>query len=70
MWAFAIWDHKKKLLYLSRDIFGEKPLYILKTTHGIYFASEVKFIRALLNSSLDIDKNYINNFIIYGYRFE
>ena len=59
MWAFAIWDHKKKLLYLSRDIFGEKPLYILKTTHGIYFASEVKFIRALLNSSLEIDKNYI-----------
>ena len=68
MWAFAIWDDKKKLLYLSRDIFGEKPLYILKTTHGIYFASEVKFIRALLNSHLKIDEKYINNFIIYGYR--
>ena len=68
MWAFAIWDDKQKELYLSRDIFGEKPLYILKTPHGIYFASEVKFIRTLLNSSLKIDENYINNFIIYGYR--
>ena len=68
MWSFAIWDDKTKLLYLSRDIFGEKPLYLLKTSHGVYFASEVKFIKALLNEPLKINENYINNFIIYGYR--
>ena len=27
MWAFAIWDQKKLELFLSRDSFGEKPLF-------------------------------------------
>ena len=42
MWAFAIWDQSKKKLFISRDRFGVKPLYYLKTRERFYFASELK----------------------------
>ena len=37
MWAFAIWDIKKKQLFLSRDPFGEKPLYYYLNKNGFFF---------------------------------
>lgn len=42
MWAMAIWDNLEKKLFLSRDRFGIKPLYIYETPSGFYFASEMK----------------------------
>jgi len=45
MFAFAIYDTKKNLLYLARDIAGQKPLYYYKINHQqIIFASEAKAI--------------------------
>ena len=44
MFAFAIWDAKKKELWLVRDRIGVKPLYY-SIHHGrIVFASEIKAI--------------------------
>jgi asparagine synthase (glutamine-hydrolysing) len=37
MWAFAIWNNKKKKLFISRDRFGEKPLFIHKCDEGFFF---------------------------------
>jgi asparagine synthase (glutamine-hydrolysing) len=42
MWAYAIWDTKKKLLTISRDRFGVKPIYYMYCLNKIYFASEIK----------------------------
>ena len=43
MWAFAIWDNKKKSMFVSRDRFGVKPLYYyIKDNKKFYFASELK----------------------------
>ncbi|MDE6713236.1 MAG: asparagine synthase (glutamine-hydrolyzing) [Lachnospiraceae bacterium] len=42
MWSIAIWDNLKKELFLSRDRFGVKPLYIYEQDHNFYFASEMK----------------------------
>ena len=36
MWAFAIWDNKNKKLFLSRDNFGEKPLYYSLNKNGFF----------------------------------
>ncbi len=47
MWAFAIWDDLEKSLFLARDRFGIKPLYLLHATNGFAFASEPKAFAAL-----------------------
>ncbi|MEZ5050574.1 MAG: asparagine synthase (glutamine-hydrolyzing) [Saprospiraceae bacterium] len=50
MWAIAIWDKKDQSLFLSRDRFGQKPLYWIKTNDGIFFSSEIKPLLRRLDS--------------------
>lgn len=47
MWAFAIHDQKKKIVFLSRDRFGIKPLYYYSDENSFYFASEIKQLLAI-----------------------
>ena len=42
MWSFAIYDDIKKTLFISRDRFGQKPLFYLLLDNIFYFASEVQ----------------------------
>lgn len=42
MYAFAIWDIKRKRLFAARDIFGIKPLYYAQMNGTLMFASEIK----------------------------
>jgi len=46
MWAFAIYDPVAKTVLLSRDRFGEKPLYYRHDGGRFVFASEIKAILA------------------------
>ena len=68
MWAFAIWDDRKKKLFLSRDRFSEKPLYIYRDSNGLYFGSEVKFIFALLGDTLDVNYKHLFRYMVNGYK--
>lgn len=44
MWAFALYDVDEQAVFLSRDRFGVKPLYILDKEGCFVFASEIKCI--------------------------
>lgn len=44
MWAFVIFDTLRKVLFISRDRFGVKPLFYSYSNNGIYFFSEIKQI--------------------------
>ena len=56
MWSFVIMDIKKNFFFLSRDIFGEKPLYFSKLKNSLVFGSEIKYLQCL---SKDLEK--LNN---------
>ena len=68
MWAFAIWDEKKKELFLSRDPFGEKPLYYFLNKKGFFFGSEIKYIRSLCNEEFTKNKELIKKHLFLGYK--
>lgn len=67
MFAFAIWDTNKHILFLSRDRVGKKPL-LYSYTNGIFsFASE---FLSLLESGLikkEINRYAIDYYLTYGY---
>lgn len=69
MWAFAIWDGQRKSLFLSRDRFGEKPLYFTSTVSGdIYFGSEIKFLKALSGQSFTVNRTHLLRSMLHGYK--
>lgn len=55
MFAFAIWDKKKRRLFLGRDRVGEKPLYTAEVKDGFWFASEPNSLLSHPNISREPD---------------
>ena len=60
MWAFAIFDKTKSIIFCSRDRFGVKPFYYTVVDHKFIFGSEIKqllefYPRRLVNKRVLID---------------
>lgn len=67
MFAFAIWDGRKKLLLLARDRLGKKPLIYSYSNSRMCFASE---FLALLDSGLlnkEINPEAVDYYLTFGY---
>ena len=67
MFAFALWDSRRRRLVLARDRMGEKPLYLYEQSGKLIFASEMK---ALLNSGVvpfELDPTAVNLYFHYQY---
>jgi asparagine synthase (glutamine-hydrolysing) len=54
-WALAIWDARRRKLFLSRDRLGKRPLFYTISGQTFLFASEVKAIFAHPGVSKAID---------------
>jgi asparagine synthase (glutamine-hydrolysing) len=68
MWAFGLFDETHSTLTLCRDRFGEKPLYIVRAPDGIYFASEPKFLFALMGRRLPVNRRHLMRYLVNGYK--
>jgi len=68
MWAFAVYHEDAGSLRLCRDRFGEKPLYLFRDSTGLYFASEIKAIFALLGRRLPVNRNHLRRYLVNGYK--
>jgi asparagine synthase (glutamine-hydrolysing) len=66
MFAFAIWDNRKKTLTLARDRLGEKPLACCARNGGFAFASTVAALRAA-GFGGDVDPQAVLEFLEFGY---
>ena len=69
MFAMAIWDHQNKILSLTRDRIGEKPLYYFQSNDLLTFASEPKafFNVEDFKSQTAIDQGAIYEFLKFSY---
>ncbi len=68
MWAFAIYDKQKNKIILSRDRFGEKPLYYYRKNKTLIFGSELNYFKFFLKEKLSINEKKLINFNSFGYR--
>jgi asparagine synthase (glutamine-hydrolysing) len=67
MFAFALWDERKRLLLLARDHVGIKPLYYTNTGKAMLFASEIKSLLADPSVVRTINLRGIDRFLTYNY---
>lgn len=66
MFAFAIWDDRKRELFLARDPYGIKPLYYADDGWTFRFASQVKALLAGGNISRDPEPAGLVGFYLFG----
>ena len=67
MFAFALWDDKRRRLLLGRDRVGIKPLYFAEIDGGLIFASEIK---SILESGLirpELAPRALPEYLTFGY---
>ena len=67
MFAFAIWDGRNERLFLARDRFGEKPLFLVEDADGLYFASEIKALLRLPRARPDVNLSAVWDYLAYRY---
>jgi len=67
MFAFALWDGRKKRLLLGRDRLGIKPIYYYQDGRRLIFASEAKAILAVPGVPCEIDPAALQQYLSLGY---
>lgn len=67
MFALAIWDGRKRELFLARDRFGIKPLFWYGAAEYLYFASEIKAILADSRVPRRVDRQALWDYLSFGY---
>ena len=63
MFAFVIWDAKKRTVLAARDHLGQKPLYFARVGGGVAFASEIKALLKLEPSLRSVSKAALDQYL-------
>jgi asparagine synthase (glutamine-hydrolysing) len=67
MFAFAVWDRKKRRLLLARDRVGKKPLFYRTSGQKLWFASELNALLQDEEVARTPDYGAIDTFLRYLY---
>jgi len=67
MFAFAIWDDRRRRLLIARDRLGIKPLYYWPTDDGVAFASELRALVTLPGFPRAMDRDAVVDYLAFGY---
>ena len=67
MFAFALWDVRRRRLLVGRDRLGIKPLYLWNDGRRLVFASEAKAILALPGVGAELDRGALASYLGMGY---
>ncbi len=66
MFAFAIHDHERQQLFVARDRFGIKPLYLWSGANSLAFASEIKQLLTIPSLAPRIHHAALQDFLVHG----
>ena len=67
MFAFALWDSRKRMLFLARDRLGKKPLNYVLTNGVLYFSSELAPLLDQRLASWEIDPDALAAYLMFGF---
>jgi asparagine synthase (glutamine-hydrolysing) len=67
MFAFGLWDARRRRLLLARDRLGVKPLYYALLPDGVLFGSEVKSILAHPAVPRELDEEAFAQYLTFGF---
>ena len=68
MFAFALWDQRRRRLLIARDRVGKKPLHYRHAGDGsLQFASELQALVAGGDVPRELDPSSLDEFLAYGY---
>ena len=66
MFAFALWDEREQAMFVARDRFGIKPLYLATAGGGLLVASELRAILASGRVAPRIDRSALAGYLTFG----
>jgi asparagine synthase (glutamine-hydrolysing) len=67
MFAFALWDARRRRLLIGRDRLGIKPLYVWNDGKRLVFASEAKAILGVPGIPTELDRDALASYLALGY---
>ena len=67
MFAFGVVDLRTRELFIARDPFGEKPMYVVNDERGVVFASELKAILKTEFVAERLSESGLADYLRFGY---
>jgi asparagine synthase (glutamine-hydrolysing) len=67
MFAFALYDRRRRRLFLARDGFGIKPLYVRRVGRQLSFGSEIRALARDGHGPLSVDPSFTQTYLRIGY---
>ena len=67
MFAFVIWDSRKRVLFAARDRLGIKPFYYRWDGNAFLFGSEIKAILAYPGVGAEFNRGLLSEYLAFGY---